>query len=347
MLQQLFWPGLAFLAATAAALMFRTALFAGFRRFTAAQADNPFLRALRLPSVLWCVVLGLAVGIEVAQLPVRLARQLSLVLEAAVILSVTITLANVLSSLVAAAGERRAIAGGVTGWAQTTVRILVLIVGLLVLLSSLGIQIAPILTALGVGGLAVALALQETLQNLFAGMHLLADRPIRVGDYVKLGDGIEGHVIDVGWRSTRLRMLANSVIIVPNHRVAQSIITNYDMPESRVAVLIPVSVSYASDPDHVERVLVEEATKAAASVPGLLAVPSPAARLIPGFGDDSLDFTLVVHAATFVDQYGVQHEVRKRVLARFRAEGIEIPYPVQSVYLRNGGDGAHRTDQKV
>jgi small-conductance mechanosensitive channel len=346
MLQQLFWPGLAFLAATLAALMFRTALFAGFRHFTAAQADSPFLRALRLPSVLWCVVLGLAVGIEVAQLPVRLARQLALVLEAAVILSVTITLANVFSSLVAAAGERRAIAGGVTGWAHTTVRIVVLIVGLLVLLSSLGIQIAPILTALGVGGLAVALALQETLQNLFAGMHLLADHPIRVGDYVKLGDGIEGYVVDVGWRSTRLRMLANSVIIVPNHKVAQSIITNYDMPESRVAVAIRVSVNYAADPDHVERVLTEEAMKAVPDLHGLLAQPAPAARLT-GFGEHAMEFTLGLHVATFVDQFDVQHHVRKRVLARLRAEGIEIPYPVHNVYLRGDGEGVRGTPRRA
>ncbi|MBI2204803.1 MAG: mechanosensitive ion channel family protein [Candidatus Rokubacteria bacterium] len=340
----LVWPALAFGAALFAALMFRAALFAGFRRY-APGGDRAFVRALRLPSVLWCVVLGLAVAVEVADMPVRLTRQLSLVLEAAVILSVTITFAHVLSSLVAAAGERRALSGGVTGWAQTSVRLVVLVLGLLVLLSSLGIQITPILTALGVGGLAVALALQDTLQNLFAGMHLLADKPIRVGDYVKLADGVEGHVVDVGWRSTRLRMLQNTVIIVPNHKVAQSTITNYDLPESRMALLVRIGVAYGSDADHVERVLLEEANRAIGEVPGLLAEPKPLARLIPGFGESSLDFTLVCHVASFVDQFEVQHQLRKRVLRRFRDEGITIPFPSRIVYM-GGPDMAPQTPRR-
>jgi small-conductance mechanosensitive channel len=136
-------------------------------------------------------------------------------------------------------------------------------------------------------------------------------------------------VVDVGWRSTRVRMLPNNVVVVPNKRVAESVITNYDLPDSRMALLIPVAVSYGSDPDQVERLLVEEATRAAGQVPGLLAEPAPFARLIPGFGPYSLDFTLICQVASFVDQYPVQHELRKRILRRFHAEGIEIPLPTQ------------------
>ncbi|HEU5320284.1 MAG TPA: mechanosensitive ion channel domain-containing protein [Methylomirabilota bacterium] len=337
---QLFWPGLAFVAATLAALAFRKALFTGLRRWSpGGNGVLVFLQAVRVPSLLWCVVVGLFVAIEAAELPRRLATQLSAVLEAAVILSITFTVAGVLGSLVGAASERR-MGGGVTGLAQTSVRMAVLIVGFLVLLSSLGIAITPILTALGVGGLAVALALQDSLSNLFAGMHLLADKPIRVGDYVKLSEGVEGYVLDVGWRSTRLRTLANNVVILPNQKVAQSVITNYDLPESRLSVLIQVGVSYGADPDRVQALLVDEATKAAGRVAGLLADPPPFARLIPGFGESSLDFTLVCHVATFVDQYLVQDELRKRILRRFRAEGVEIPFPVRTVELRASGDGS-------
>src|SRR2546425_556313 len=98
--------------------------------------------------------------------------------------------------------------------------------------------------------LAVALALQDSLANLFAGMPLLADKPIRVGDYVKIADTTEGYVVDIGWRSTRIRMLQNTVVVVPNKKVAESIITNYDLPEPRLSLSIPVSVSYRSEPDH-------------------------------------------------------------------------------------------------
>ena len=108
-------------------------------------------------------------------------------------------------------------------------------------------------------------------------------------------------------------------------------LTNYHLPGPRMSLLIPVSVSYGADPDHVERALVEEATKAAGEVPGLLREPTPFVRFIPGFGEFSLDFTLICPVATFVDQYLVQHELRKRILRRFRTERIEIPFPVRTV----------------
>jgi small-conductance mechanosensitive channel len=332
----LLWPGVAFLVVLAAALAFRAALFAGFRHWSGRSTrESLFLQSIGVPSVLWCIVLALFVAIELADLPRRLASQVQAVLEAAIILSVTITLAGVLASLVASASERRALGVGVTGLAQTSVRLVVLIIGGLVLLSSLGIAITPLLTALGVGGLALALAMQDTLSNLFAGMHLLADRPIRVGDYVRLSvESVEGYVADVGWRSTRVRTLQNNVVIVPNSKVAQSVIINYELPESRMSVAIRVAVDYAADADRVEGLLTEEAKSAVGAVPGLLGDPPPAAKLIPGFGEYSLDFTLVCHVERFVDQFEVQHQLRKRLLRRLRAEGLRIPYPARTVQLR-------------
>jgi small-conductance mechanosensitive channel len=345
---RLLWPSVAFVAGTLAALALRAICLALLRRFRSPVVVG-LVEVLRVPSLLWCLVLGLWIGVETGseleRLPRRLSEELSFVLEVAIIVSVTITLAGILSSLIRHAGETRALGGPVTGLAQTAARGVVLVVGGLVLLAVLGIQITPILTALGVGGLAVALALQDTLSNLFAGMHLLADRPIRVGDYVKIAEDVEGYVVDVGWRSTRVRMLQNSVVIVPNKKVAESIITNYDLPESRIALLIKLGVSYASDPDRVEAVLVEEARAAAKEVPGLLADPAPMVRFIPGFGDYSLDFTLVCQVATFVDQYAVQHELRKRVLRRFRQEGIEMPFPVRTVELRQPATLADQAQQ--
>jgi small-conductance mechanosensitive channel len=324
------WPGLAFVTATVVALLLRALLLSVVRRW--ARPPNGWAslaQAIRLPSILWSIVLGLWVAIEVAsetaRMPRRLSQPLGVVLEVAIILSVTITVANVVSTLIERASERRALGGPVTGLGQTVARGVVFVVGGLVLLSALGIQITPLLTALGVGGLAVALALQDTLSNLFAGLHLLVDRPIRVGDYVKIADTVEGHVVDVGWRSTRVRMLQNTVAVVPNKKVAESVVINNDLPEPRMALLLRVGVGYASDPDRVERILVDEATRAAGEVPGLLAAPAPTARLIPGFGEYALDFTLAVHVASFVDQYPVQHELRKRLLRRLRAEGVTIP----------------------
>lgn len=335
-------PVLLAVGLTAAALAVRGLLLKQLDALARRQSESAELarRGLRLPSLLWCLVLGLYGAMEAATLPPRLAGRLELLLHALVIASVTLTAANLLAALVARFGERRTLAVGITGLAQTVARATVLTVGGAILLSGLGVAITPILTALGVGGLAVALALQDTLSNLFAGIHLLADRPIRVGDFVKLESGVEGFVEDIGWRSTRIRLLPNNLVVVPNAKLAQSSITNYHLPEPRMSLLIPVSVSYAADPEHVEHVLVEEARKAAGEVPGLLSEPEPFVRFIPGFGDFSLDFTLICPVASFVDQYLAQHELRKRILRRFRAEGIEIPFPIRTVELRAPhGDG--------
>ena len=348
-MRQLAWPIFAFVVAALLVLLLRTILLSLLRRWTGPPDGwGSLAQAIRLPSILWSVVVGLWVGNEVAgqteRLPLRVSQQISSLLEVAVILSVTITVSNLLTTLVQSASERRSLGRPITGLGQSVARGVVFIVGLLVLLDALGIQITPILTALGVGGLAVALALQDTLSNLFAGVHLLADKPIRVGDYVKVADTVEGHVVDIGWRSTRVRMLQNVVVTIPNKRVAESMITNYDMPESRLALTIRVAVDYGADPDLVQRILVEETTGALNEVPGLLAEPEPSARLIPGFGEFSLDFTLICHVKSFNDQFLVQHELRKRILRRLGAEGIRIPVQVRGTELRSaGGDGPARS----
>ena len=170
---------------------------------------------------------------------------------------------------------------------------------------------------------AVAIALQDTLGNFFAGLYINADRPIRIGDYIRLENGQEGYVDKIGWRSSHIRALQNNTIVVPNSKLAQTIITNFHLPEKPMALLIPVSFSYDVDPQRVEEILVGEAKKAVGEVEGLLGHPEPFIRFIPGFGDVSLGFTLICQVREFVDQYWVQHELRKRILKRFEKEGMQ------------------------
>jgi small-conductance mechanosensitive channel len=257
------------------------------------------------------------------------------IVDVLLVLSVTAAVAGLSRASLNSSLRKNNLVIPATGLSLTVVTVVIWIVGTLVMLSGLGVSITPILTALGVGGLAVALALQDTLSNFFAGLHLLMDKPLRVGDFVKLESGQEGYVEDIGWRTTRIRMLPNNMVIIPNNKITQSILTNYYLPEPRMALLIPISVAYDVDPDQVERMLVDETTQAIGHLPGLLAEPAPFVRFIPGFGNSSLDFTLICQVGEFTDQYLVQHELRKRILRRFKAEGIEIPYPQRTVHLRN------------
>ncbi|MFN3479446.1 MAG: mechanosensitive ion channel family protein [Thermodesulfovibrionales bacterium] len=301
---------------------------------TETKIDDIIIKSFKIPSVYWCIAIGLYIGVAVSELPERYVFYFSKAIHVIVILSITIAMANLSGKIFRNYIQKSDLPIPTTGLAYGILKGTILIIGFLIILSLLGISITPLITALGVGGLAVALALQDTLANLFAGIHILVEKSIRVGDFIKLETGQEGYVEDITWRTTRIRMLPNNIVVIPNSKLAQSIVTNYYLPEKRMSLLIPIGVSYSSDPEKVEQILIEEAKKAVGEVPGLIGEPEPFVRFIPGFGESSLDFTLVCQVQEFVDQYPVQHELRKRIFKRFKEEGIEIPFPHRTVYLR-------------
>lgn len=298
------------------------------------KIDNIILGSIRVPSIFWCIVIALHIGTVMSDLPDKYVRYITKTADVIIIFSVSIAIANLVGRLFRNYVQTSNLPLPTTGLVYGIIKGAILAIGFLVILSVLGISITPLVTALGVGGLAVALALQDTLGNLFSGIHILLEKSIRIGDFVKLETGAEGYVEDITWRTTRVRMLPNNMVIIPNSKLAQSVVTNYYLPEKRMSLLIPVGVSYFSDPDKVEKVLIEEAKGGAGSIPGLLADPEPFVRFIPGFGDSSLNFTLICQVAEFADQYFAQHELRKRIFKRFQAEGIEIPFPQRTVYIR-------------
>jgi len=305
---------------------------------TETEVDNIIITSFKTPSVYWCIAIGLYIGVGISDLPDKYILYISKLIHIIVILSVAIATANLSGKVFTHYIQKSNLPIPTTGLAYGLLKGTILILGGLIALSVIGISITPFLTALGVGGLAVALALQDTLANLFAGIHILIEKSVRVGDFIKLESGQEGYVDDITWRTTRIKMLPNNMVIIPNSKLSQSIVTNYYLPEKRMSLLIPVGVNYSSDPEMVERILVEEAKNAVGKIPGLLGAPEPFVRFIPGFGESSLDFTLICQVQEFVDQYFAQHELRKRIFKRFREEGIEIPFPHRTVYLREEKD---------
>lgn len=330
-------PALVGLAATVALYVARALAFRLLHRWalqTESRIDDILVGALRTPSLFWCLAIGIYAGVAVSDLPERHLVIFSKAIQVIVVLSITIAAANLAGKLLNESIRKSDLPVPATGLAHGILKGSILLVGLLLILSASGISVTPILTALGVGGLAVALALQDTLANLFAGIYILAEKSIRVGDFVQLETGQEGYVEDITWRTTRIRMLLNNMVVIPNHKLTQSILTNYYLPERRMSLRLRVGVSYSSDPDAVERVLEEELRKAVGEIPGLLGEPEPFVRFMPGFGESSLDFTLICGVEEVDDRYLVEHELRKRIFRRFREEGIEIPFPQRTVHLR-------------
>jgi small-conductance mechanosensitive channel len=201
---------------------------------------------------------------------------------------------------------------------------------------ALGVSLAPALTALGVGSLAVALALQDTLSNFFAGVYLVTDKPVRPGDFIRVDPSFEGYVESIGWRSTHLRTLNNNLVILPNATLSKSVITNYSLPTANVASSVRVDVAFEADLDKVEDALADEA-KRALDLPGMAELPVPSVVMSPGFVDGAVGFTVAFHVRSFADQGVVQPALRKRIAARLKKEGIALSTPRVAVLKRDGG----------
>ena len=297
------------------------------------EGDEVIIHALQGMTMFWFFAAGFYGALRYIELSQRLTDFFEKMLLVLVILSITLALAKILVGFVNLYSRK---VGGVllstTMFANIT-RILVFIIGVLIILQSLGISIAPILTALGVGGLAVALALQETLSNLFAGIQIIASKQIKPGDFVKLDSGEEGFVTDITWRYTTIRTLPNNMVIIPNAKLASALVTNYNSPEKEMAVLVQVGVSYDSDLEKVEKVVIEVGKEIMQEVKGGIPGFEPFIRFHT-FGDFSINFSVILRGLEFVDQHLIRHEFTKRLHRRFNAEGIVIPFPIRTIHMR-------------
>jgi len=337
------WPVVLFVVTFAAGWLVRRLVLRALRAWTARTQSRVGLiltSTLKGPVLIWTVILGAHIAIQSSDLPVKFTERGAEILFLLWIASVTLMCMRLAGGLVRYYGDQAPGAQPVTTLSQTLVQIAVLILGIVVVMDYYHRPITPILTALGVGGLAVALALQDTLSNLFGGFWVAAAGQVRLGDYVKLSSGEEGYVADIGWRSTTFRSLNNNLVIVPNAKLAQAIVTNYSLPEKAITASLQVGVSYQNDPDRVERVLLEIAVQGTAEIAGLLAEPAPSVAFDPGFGESAIEFTLNFRVVECASQFTVRNELKKRIFHRFREEGIEIPFPTRVVRLEGQNPGA-------
>jgi len=206
----------------------------------------------------------------------------------------------------------------------------IIAIGIMVILQSFGLSITPFLTALGVGGLAISLALKDTLSDFFAGLHILLSEKVRIGDFVELDSGEMGYVTNITWRNTSLKERTNNLITIPNSKLSNAITKNYDAIDSSYSVKIAAGVAYDSDLDHVEKVSLEVAKEIIKDLDTAKKDYEPIVRF-QQFGDSSIDFTVYMRAVKYGDHHSIKHEFIKRLHKRFNEEGIEIPFPIRTI----------------
>jgi small-conductance mechanosensitive channel len=305
-------------------------------RRTKKSAFTPqLLQSIIRPLLVYIILDGLLLALGTLSFMQQWAGALRQTAIVAVIAIVTYALANILGSLLTwymrslRARRKARFDEGLIRFLRRVLIIIIVAIGILIILDFLTIQISPIIAGLGLGGLAVALALQPTLANFFASTQIVSDRVVRIGDYIELEDpNIRGYVSDVGWRSTRIRTPFNNLIIIPNSRLAESIITNYYGPTMEMGVQIDCGVSYNADLPKVEKLSLEVANEVIQELDEADKTFEPW-FMYEEFGDSNINFWIWVRANDRLGSFKVKSEIIKRLKARLDKEGIMINYPAR------------------
>ena len=319
-----------------------TQKLAGRVKASESEIMEIFFRALRGVPIYLSVVIGLYWSVTTSNLPPGLERIFSYILFAMIVFSITRVCERTLSGFI------RLKFSGSSDMTQSTLldtifRVAIYASGALIALDYFNISIAPIMAAMGVGGMAVAFGVRETLENIFSGLQLIVSKQLRVNDYIRLSTGDEGRVIDINWRYiTVMPPNEGSVVVIPNKVIANAVTANYSQPRDDIVLVVPIGVSYDSDLEHVEKVTVEVARELQIKIDGY--VPkydsegvdrNPLAPVVrfQAFNDSSIDFNAVLHVQTFTNQYLLKHEFIKAITKRYREEGINIPFPIRTLDL--------------
>jgi len=307
---------------------------AKFAEKTKTEIDDLILKIITKPIYAGIVVTGAYLGIRI----LIKAPESVFYLDTFYFIAIVLLAANILSKITSLITVRtlkvKKKYQRIPQLMSKIISVVIYIVAILMVLAYFEIDITPIVAGLGIGGLAIGLALQSTLSDFFAGLHILSDKPIRVGDYIELENKLSGFVEDIGWRSTRIRTLPNNIVIIPNSKLANSIVTNYSMPKDEMGVVVRCGVSYNSDLEKVERVTIEVAKEIQKKVQGAVGDFEPFIRYHT-FGDSNIEFSIILRVERPIDKYFVVHEFIKALKKRFDKEGIEISWPVRKIYYGN------------
>jgi small-conductance mechanosensitive channel len=301
------------------------------------RGDDIILNSIEPHIILWFFLAAARIAIDSIKLSEPFSsykEYLATIIVIILFLSVTVTISKLLVGLFNLWAEKQGRGFPSTTMFTNFVYIIVWGIGLMIILDSLNIAITPILTALGVGGLAIALALKDTLSDVFSGLHILLSGKVKPGDFAELDSGERGYISDITWRNTTMLERTNNVINIPNSKLSTAIIKNYDSGDSSFSVRIPVGVSYNSDLKHVASVTKNVAKDGAKDVEGCNTDEEPLVRFYE-FGESSINLKVYFKAEKYGDQHNIIDTFVRRLHKRYNEEGIDIPFPIRTLIHQN------------
>ena len=304
----------------------------GLARRTKTEVDDILIRAVKNIVTYSIPIIGLMMALTPLALQTSIPERILFSFLAVLLIRGAISLVDDMSKWLEKTWLKRTASTldeGLAPLLRKAVKTSVVILGVLIILGKWEVQIAPLLGALGIGGLAIALALNSSLSNVFAGIQLLLDRSVNVGNKVQLESGEVGVLLDIGLRTTLMRTYDNEVISLPNSQLANARIKNYTKPDASIRVSVNFAVAYGSDVAEVKRIVLD----AISQLDNILQEPGPQVLFL-NMGDFSLDMS----ARVWVDYYGKQFakklEMTELIYNTLNESGIEIPFPTRTVYMR-------------
>ena len=299
------------------------------------RGDDVFFDAIESHIVLWFFLVSLNIASSsIPFLNDEYLGYLSKIIVAAIILSVTLAASKIGVGVLNYWAEKQGTELPSTTIFVNLARIIIISVGILIILQSIGISITPLLTAMGVGGLAISLALKDTLSDFFAGLHILLSQKVKPGDFIELDSGYMGYVQNITWRHTTLMERTNNEVTVPNAKISAAIVKNYDKGDPSFSIRAAIGVSYKSDLDHVLNVTREVAATVVADISGAKK-DNPAVVRYFQFGESSVDLKVYFRGKKYGDQHLIIDEFIRRIHKRFQIENIEIPFPIRTLIHKN------------
>ncbi len=302
---------------------------------TTTTLDDKIIAALERPLDFAIILLVLNFALEQTSLATNVLRATSF--EVTIIVLITYILVQLFDAIIGwyeeeiAAKSTKQI-GGIISTLQKLGKVIIILIGTTMILHSFGIEVTPIIAALGIGGLAVALAFQDTLSNFFSGVYITVDRPIKEGDFIELENGQKGHVVSIGWRTTKIKTQSNYLLFVPNSKLAQATLVNYHAPTKETRIEIECSVSYNRNLEKVEKIAIETAREIQKTVKAAVPNFEPFIRFHT-FGDNGINFTVYLYVQDYAERQIVIHEFIKALHEKFAKEGIEIPFPQRTIHF--------------
>jgi small-conductance mechanosensitive channel len=261
-----------------------------------------------------------------------LVQVLSIAIEAGLIITLFLLLERFVTYSLRRYRDQSTLVKNTSAIASGAVRAVFAVMAVLIILSTMGISITPIVASLGITSLAVALALQPTLENFFSGIQLVMDKPIRIGDYIELDSGEQGFVEKIGWRSTWVRMLPNNIVIMPNSKLSNSKLINYYYPERELSVPVEVGVHYNSDLELVEKVCLSVAETVLNDHEYGVKSFKPFV-LFHTFDNSSINLTVMLRTREYFNRFFIKSAFIKALKKRFDEEGIVIPFPITALNI--------------